>query len=68
MEGRADAIRPPAHLGTAIALCSVAQGRASTSLRSIVSQARLGAPPCIRSRGARNVARPIASTSSLEVQ
>ena len=47
-----------------LGLLAVAHGYALASLRSAVSQARLGTPPCICPRGARNAARPITRTGS----
>ena len=51
---RLDGTGPSASL----ALLAVTHGYALTSLRSVVSQARLGVPPCTWPRGARNAARP----------
>ena len=51
---RLDGTGPSASLG----LLDVTQGYALTSLSSVVSQARLVAPPCTWPRGARNAARP----------
>jgi hypothetical protein len=53
-----DGTGPSASLG----LLAVAHGYALASLRSAVSQARLGAPPRIWPRGARNAARPTSAT------
>jgi len=56
--GRAQGCCGGTGLSVSLALLDVAQGYLSTSLRSVVSHARLGAPPCIWPRDARNVALP----------
>jgi len=64
--GAAIPLCPSGYGGTgpsaSLALLDVAHGHVLTSLRSVVSQSRLGAPPSIWPRGARNAARPTFAT------
>ena len=70
--GAATPLCPSGYDGTgpsaSLELLDVTHGYALTSLRSFVSQARLGAPPSTWPRGARNAARPTCAEAPLLLQ